>query len=378
MRGPGAHIRVRKGSDGRPRYLVSVESEPDPATGERRQSSAGTFRTKREAEQRLAEVVSVGFERPSQLSLGPYLIDEWLPSKAEVSAATRQQYRWAVGRLDDGLGKAKLSALTVRQVQAFYEDLRNEGLSSRSRQAIGKVLRMALSDAVKRSYLQRNPAEAVTLPSGERQGEIRVWSRAEASAFLAAVRNERLFPIWALALASGLRRGELCGLRWIDVDLDAARLFVRQSMALDGYEAKAGKPKSRASIRTIGLDPDTVDVLRGWRVVQEAELAFAGVKAALVYTQTDGSMIHPQTLALQFKRAVEASKAPDTGLHGLRHTHATMLLEAGVPLKVVSERLGHSSISLTADTYQHVLDHMQDQAAEAMCGLLSGVRNTVS
>jgi integrase len=350
--------------------MVTVETEPDPATGQRRQVSAGTYRTKREAEQRKAEVVAAGLERPSDLTLRTFLVEEWLPSKAEKAAPTRQQYRWAVTGLVEALGEARLSGLTARQVQAFYAELRARGLSSRSRQVIGKVLRMALADAVKRGYVARNVAAAVELPSGARQGEIRVWSRAEAAAFLEATAGDRLFPAWALALGTGLRRGELCALRWVDVDLGACRLAVRQAVGLDGYEASIGRPKTRSSIRTIGIDQETVGMLGQWRARQAVEGEFVGRRPELVITQPDGSMIHPQTLALAFKRAVEAAKLGDIGLHGLRHTHATMLLEAGVPLKVVSERLGHSSIAITADTYQHVLDHMQDKAAEAMRGLL--------
>ncbi|MFN0090106.1 MAG: tyrosine-type recombinase/integrase [Acidimicrobiales bacterium] len=265
--------------------------------------------------------------------------------------------------------------MTARQVQAFHDRLREEGLSGRSRQAIGKVLRMALADAVKRGYIARSVAEHVRLPSGRRQKEIRVWSRAEASAFLAAVGGDRLFAVWAVALATGLRRGELCALRWVDVDLEAGRLFVRQAVTLDGYEASIGRPKSRASIRTIGLDADTIAVLGAWRERQGTELDFVGAERGLVFTLADGSMIHPQSLAVQFKRAVAAVGAVDIGLHGLRHTHATMLLDSGVPLKVVSERLGHSSITITADTYQHVLDHMQDRAADAMRGLITAPRS---
>lgn len=112
-------------------------------------------------------------------------------------------------------------------------------------------------------------------------------------------------------------------------------------------------------------------MLRTWRARQGDELSALRVETGLVFAQADGSMTHPQSLAGFFRKALESAGASDIGLHGLRHTHATMLLEAGVPLKVVSERLGHSSITITADIYQHVLDHMQDKAADAMRGLLS-------
>ena len=133
--------------------MVTVESEIDPSTGKRRQVSAGTYRTKRDAEQRKAEVVASGFERPEAKTLRSFLVEEWLPSKAEKSTATQVQYRWATDRLCAAVGEAKLSGLTARQVQAFHEGLRANGLSSRSRQALGKVLRMAL----RRRDSQRDP-----------------------------------------------------------------------------------------------------------------------------------------------------------------------------------------------------------------------------
>lgn len=198
-------------------------------------------------------------------------------------AATRQQYTWAVGDLVSRLGKAKLSRLTPKMIQQVYVDLATEGLSNTSVQLVGKVLRMALGDAVNRGLITRSPAAVVALPSIRRSG-IDCWSREQMLAFLDAdaVTSDRLAVLWRVALATGLRRGELVALRWRDVDLQAQRLFVRQAAALDGYAISFGPPKTRASIRTVALDDDTTAALTAWRDDQAAEHEMLGTVRMLV------------------------------------------------------------------------------------------------
>ncbi len=256
-------------------------------------------------------------------------------------------------------------------VQDLYADLLSGGLSTTSVQTIGKVLRMALGDAVKRGLIMRSPASVVALPT-IRRAEIDCWSQQQALAFLDSpvLQDDRLRALWRLALATGLRRGELVALRWSDVDFDAARLFVRQAAALDGYQMSFGRPKSRASIRTIALDGATITELNDWQDIQRHEHELLGADPELVFTFADGKPIHPQSLGRTWDRIVRASDMEPITLHAIRHTHATMLLLTGVPLKVVSERLGHSSVQITADTYQHVLDHMQQETAAKVGELL--------
>ena len=174
MRGPGGHVK-RRGS----RWVAILELEPDPSTGRRRQRQGGSYRTKREAQEALAEMVTGQWVAPAQLTLADYLTEDWLPSRSHRSGATRQQYRWAVKHLVDSLGKVKLSRLSPRMVQDFYADLLSGGLSTTSVQTIGKVLRMALGDAVKRGLVGRSPATVVALPA-VRRAEIECWSQEQA------------------------------------------------------------------------------------------------------------------------------------------------------------------------------------------------------
>jgi integrase len=212
----------------------------------------------------------------------------------------------------------------------------------------------------------------VPIASGERETELNFWSAEEARAFLSSdyVVADRLRPCWLFLLSTGLRRGEVCALRWQDLDLAGKRLTVRQAVKIDGYKTSVGPPKTRAAIRTVGLDGDTIAMLRAWKDTQAAEVAEFGTKATLVFTEVDGTMIHPQTLNGRFVAAATGAKTRPIGLHGLRHTHATLALEAGVPLKIVSERLGHASIQISADTYQHALEHLQFDAAESIADVL--------
>ena len=170
-----------------------------------------------------------------------------------------------------------------------------------------------------------------------------------------------------------MRRGEILGLRWGDVDLDAGRLSVSRSLVSVGYEVHETRGKTRTARRTIDLDPRTVEVLRAWRSHRSLESSsFDGGDAeAYVFARPDGTPIHPHLLSDAFKKLVTRSGLPRIRLHDLRHTHATLLLKAGVPIKVVSERLGHATPGFTMATYQHVLPGMQAEAARTFAELLA-------
>jgi integrase len=172
-----------------------------------------------------------------------------------------------------------------------------------------------------------------------------------------------------------MRRGELAGLRWEDVDLEAATISVRQTRIAIGYKVEVSEPKTTRSRRSIGLDSTTVAALRSWRAQQLEERLVWGpawMDAGMVFTREDGSPLHPEYLSRSFLRQARAAGLPRIRFHDLRHSYATASLLAGVPSKVVSARLGHASVGITLDTYSHVLREMDDEAARKIASLLFG------
>jgi integrase len=203
---------------------------------------------------------------------------------------------------------------------------------------------------------------------------MRTWSADELRRFLEHVRADRLYAAWRLAATTGMRRGELLGLRWRDVDLDTARLSIVQTL-IEGKEApRFSEPKTDHGRRSIALDAETVAALREHRKRQvEERLAWgpAYQDHGLVLSREDGSPIWPRTFSRGFGRHAEDAELPTIRLHDLRHTHATLALSAGIHPKVVSERLGHSTVSITLDTYSHAIPAMQEDAAAKVAALIA-------
>jgi integrase len=200
-----------------------------------------------------------------------------------------------------------------------------------------------------------------------------VWTPADLAKFLGMVEGHRYGPLVRTAAMTGVRRSELCGLRWADVDLDAAALMVRQSVQLVDGRIVVGAVKTARSRRRIDLDAGTVAILRSHRRNQASERLMAGAgwrDHDLVFTAPDGSNLNPDTLTQWFDRTVRRTELPRIRLHDLRHTHASHLLAAGVNVKVVSERLGHASTSFTLDRYGHTLPGQQATAAAAVAALV--------
>lgn len=207
---------------------------------------------------------------------------------------------------------------------------------------------------------------------------MRAWGPAELQAFLGRVRDDRLYAAWALAASTGLRRSELLGLRWQGVDLDSGELSVTDSLVLVDHQPvlRPFEGKTTSCRRVLALDPETVAILRDHRRRQlEERLALGlGQPGGLVLTTETGDPINPSWLTRSFGRLVRDAGLPPIRLHDLRHTYASLALKAGVPLKVVSERLGHASTKITADTYQHVTKGMDREAAEKVAALVFGRR----
>lgn len=356
-----------------------------PQAGKRRTISKGGFRTKRAAQEALTEALASYSKgehvEPSRLTLRDYLVDEWLQIQAaRLKPSTHRGYRDIIDkRVLPHLGDVRLSELTGGHVARLYATLREtggrdgQGLSERSLKHTHTCLGKALEDAARRRLIARNPVRDVE-PPRPRNAEMKVWTADELRGFLADTATDRLYAAWYLAAMTGLRRGELLGLRWEDIDLEAGVVSVRRARVAAGYDVHEGEPKSGRA-RTVDIDDATVLVLRQHRRRQITEREVFGlheVGSGPVFTREDGSPLHPQTLAWYFEKAVKRSGVPAIRFHDLRHTHATLALKAGVHPKVVQERLGHSSISITLDLYSHVVPGMQAEAAAKVAAVVFG------
>jgi integrase len=230
--------------------------------------------------------------------------------------------------------------------------------------------------AVRKRKLDRNPVTAADRPRASRV-EMRTWTADELGRFLDWVREHRLAPLLTLLATTGLRRGEALGLRWSDVDLVEGRLAVRQTLLAVNNHLQFGEPKTQRSRRTVDLDAATVAVLKAHRKAQLEERAEAGLgrpKAdALVFTDDQGEPLHPNVVTRTFAKLIIQAGVPRIRLHDLRHTHSTLSLQAGVHVKIVSERLGHSSVTITLDTYSHAIPGRQRDAAEKVAALIPGL-----
>jgi integrase len=266
-------------------------------------------------------------------------------------------------------------------VRAFLASLkgaeRRDGrgaISDSTAAYVGTVLRIALAEATKRGLLQRNPATHIRRPKVE-PAEMLTWTAEEAQAFELSVRGDRLHALWLLALALGMRRGELLGSRWLDVDLDAGQLSVRQQL-LDVKDGRPtfGPPKTKRSTRRLSLDPRLVAALRARRRAQlEERLAWgeAWTDTGLVFTRENGAAISPMSLSLAIGRLATRAGIRPIRFHDLRHTSASLALQANQHPAVVAARLGHS-VGMLLETYSHVLETVASEAASEVAGLVIG------
>ncbi|MDP9363206.1 MAG: site-specific integrase [Chloroflexota bacterium] len=369
-------IEKRNGPQG-PAYRVRVELPPDPLTGERRRASK-TFRTRKEAERALAEWVNdinrgTAVE-PSRLTVGE-LVRRWLETVAapRVRPTTLDGYRATVEKhIVPALGSFPAQRLSPSAVQDFYAAKLAEGLGARSVQMCHLRLSQALAQGVRWGVLHRNVCDAVDAPRvAHKPGK--TWTAEETRTFLAAAEADALHPLWSVAATTGLRRGELLGVRWRDLDLDRRTLTVRQCVVLWRGAPMIQHPKSAASRRTVKLLPETAVALRSHRLRQTERRWRAGTlwhDNDLVFCTGEGKPLNPNNLLRAYKAVIGKASVPNIRFHDLRHTHATLLLRAGQPVKVVSERLGHAKTSITLDTYAHVLPDMQDGAVEKLGEIL--------
>lgn len=361
-------------------YYVELTPGPD---GKRRQYRRAGFPTKKAAE-RAAEKVS-GRSASGQVvddkqSTGEWL-EDWLAGKRSIRATTRRSYEAHVRLyLKPNLGHIAVEKLRPADIAAAYRAI-EDAKPPKGRRAVGPAtirrihatLRASLTAAVRQQRLPFNPALHVELPQAKRP-MVAPWEPAELGAFLDAAGKDRLGALYELLAMSGLRRGEALGLRWSDLDLEAGVLTVRQQLVQLGHEVMFGPPKTASGEhRKVDLDTHTLGVLLGHQLRQGMERADWGdayEDQDLVFARENGAPIHPEYATRHFQYLARKAGLRPIRLHDLRHGSASLQLAAGIPIAVVSKRLGHSSIAITSDTYSHLLDGVGRQAAEAAAALV--------
>ena len=310
-------------------------------------------------------------------SVGDYL-DSWLKGsvRGSVRESTYDRYEIAVRvHIKPALGRLRLKKLTPAHVQGFYGDRLDAGFAPASVNKLHVVLHKALEQAVEWRMVPRNVAGLAKAPKPSAMKEISPLSAEEARRLVEAARGDRLEALYVLALHTGMRQGELLALKWRDVDLENATLSIRRTLTRSGGRLLLGEPKTGKGRRNIDLTEASVGALRGHLVRQTGEIEILGDRyqdAGLVFTSEAGTLINPTNLRRRsFATLLEKARVPRVRFHDLRHTCATLLFSRNVHPKDVQELLGHSSISITLDTYSHVIPGMGDRAARAMEDILS-------
>jgi integrase len=356
-------------------------TDHDPASGQRKWRSVTLRGTKKQAEAELTRLLrdmdTGTFTVPTKVTVREFL-DKWLADHVAVDVpkkSTRDGYARKVrNHILPALGGILLSKLTPVKVQEFYRAKLDSGLSTTSVNDIHRVLHRALEIAVKWGLVGKNVCDA-TEPPKKRRVEMQIWTPEECQRFLAVARQNRYHALLATAIYTGLRQGELLGLRWRDLDLDAGVFVVQQTLEKAGTAPIFGTPKTPQSRRTVPLSPELVLLLRQWKAKQNEERLSAGPlyrDYGLIFTIPGGAPISRHNFGRRdFARLIQVANVPTIRFHDLRHSFASLLLGANVDLKIVSEMLGHSNIGITADTYGHLRLGVKRQAASVVGQLLT-------
>ena len=348
------------------------------ANGKRNQKWKSTKGTKKEAEALLARMLTEledgVYIEPNKTTVTEYLT-KWLASiDTMLSAKTYERYEEIINKhFIPNIGHHKLNKLQPLHIETLYSDmLRNGridgkgGLSKTTVEHHHRVLKKALSKAVKWQYLGRNPCDAVDPPKPEKK-DIQTLTVEETQQFIEKAKSSTIYLPVLLAVTTGIRLGEVCGLQWMDIDLDNKRLSIRQVMCESRrYGVIIKEPKTKNSKRSIALSKTTVEALRQYKAEVSKlrlQLGIGLKKEDLIFEKTPGDRMTPTRVSSAYNWFIHKNKLKRVSFHALRHTHATHLLEGNIHPKIVSERLGHATIGITLNTYSHVLPNMQEEAA---------------
>lgn len=345
----------------------------------RRLSFSG--KTQKECQDWLKETIrqmDEGYSYSStQVTLRQFM-KNWLVSiEPSRAPSTFQLYRSTVeNEIIPRIGNIKLKDLRPDHIQSLYDLRIAEGGTPYTIKRIHKVLHCALEHGVKLGLLVRNPAHVVTIPKLERK-EMRFYTDEQVQQFLSTAKEtqDRLYTLYYLAIHTGMRKSELLGLRWQDIDGEKGTLQVKYQLVWKkGGRYELTAPKTRSSKRSMILGQGAIDVLKEHQVLQQLEQAYYGSDwedHGLVFPSMTGKPMRGHTVSVAFEQVASKAKLPKIRFHDLRHTAATMMLNFGIPAIIVSKRLGHARASITLDVYGHLIPSKQEEAAALMDRLMS-------
>lgn len=357
-----------------------------PVTNKRRQAKRRGFNTKEQAHlarvDLLAKASKGDMVEASKETMTGYL-GRWLDSlpASGLRPSTVASYRQKVRLyLEPTIGPVRLQALTGLELDHVYGNMQTRGLSLRTVRYTHSIIRKALQDAFRKGLVVKNVADQASPPksSSTKPPTPDVWTPGQLGQFLnhPQVTGSDHHPLLLTAAMTGMRRGELCGLGWDQIDLTGCTIEVTRNLTITDGLVLLGEPKTRRGRRSIDIDTRTADTLKARRLEQVKHRLAMGKgwqdEHGLVFTMPDGSPWRPDHVSRQFGRLVNQTGLAALPFHGLRHSHATHLLAAGENPKLVSQRLGHSTVAFTLDTYAHVLPGQQAAAAENVARLVFG------
>lgn len=374
------------------RYYPVVDIGRD-ANGKRKQQWHKGHATKKEADQELRAILTQldngTYVAPNKRTLADFIEQDWLPSlSSDLRPGTVALHELNCrAYIIPALGGKALQNVTPRDLAALKAQLLDsgrrdgEGLSVSAVTNIWKTLRGIFRDAQRLGLRQNNPVENVKAPKRstgkDDSSEIETWTADEMRQFLETAGDDRLFAAWLLAATTGMRRGEILGLRWSDISLARGEVAIHRTLVLVKNKPTWSEPKTRRSRRSIPLSPEAVSALRAHRVAQAEDRLLLGEGYEdddLVFCHPNGTPIHPGTFTDYFHRISKRAGIPRRTFHAVRHTFATLALETDVHIKVVSEILGHSSVAITLDTYSHATPALQKEATSKVTALFLGSR----
>jgi len=348
---------------GKSSYTVVVNLGIDPQTGKRKQQWVSVKGTKKDAEKRLSELLhqldNGIFIKPAKTTLAEYL-ERWLKDYVwpNLAPRTAEGYEHIIRRhFIPVLGDMILTQLKPEHLQRYYSEKLTGGLSAQTVRHHHTALHKALQTAVELGLLNRNVADAIRPPRVQRP-EMQTWGEDDIVRFFEVAKGTPYYALFYAALFTGMRRSELLALRWQDVDFILSQVYVSRSLhVLKGGKVVFRSPKTAKGRRTIALPPSAVLLLKEHWEKQKLDRVMLGIPLSdddLVFSHFDGSPLLPNTVTHAWIKLVRRPGLKPIRLHDARHSHASLMLKQGVHPKIVQERLGHSSIQITLDTYSHV------------------------